>query len=596
MVLDSDKAPKAAVAVLSRALSAADATGAAPFAGERGAETLADAIAAYLKCRGLPRLLHVHALKAGDGLTAARALGAVRERLDRGPDGEDLEDADRNAPAFVLEFYSPPQQRGIAGRFLAEAQEKRRRGAGVLTAEDRWMLESRSLPGGINLPWLRWARKDEQEPATAAHLALAFDSFEPRVVVENGPADAAENEQRPRFADPPFHAFGLLSCLRKEYTREPLPAWRAAVPLALKGEKHPSDRMHTDRLMRLQRAVQKAVARNINPEAEQALLRTEISPDKARSLGDLHRLCDRVITLDRNAGVEYFDSPREDRETYDNHAVDCIPQRGDLGGLQLIVSTGNMEEIHDTAAAALERMGLDRRRAEFLVEHLKALSGRLCLRLTAQEQPASELVALAFGCAHCRQEADDECWPSLENGFLVPLGDISGLLPPLQAQKDAGNATPGADLIHVSTVPRRGLRFLFIKARRRRHLRETRAPETLNEIRGQVKSVRKQWDKWCAGKSVCGAFRAVRRAALARVLRFYADKARRHHLSTEKYKSIAAEIDRMIEKGGEYDFDGRPGGDRGWIFCPEYAGERPLPLSPEGWNEKIFLFGPGRMN
>jgi hypothetical protein len=38
------------------------------------------------------------------------------------------------------------------------------------------------------------------------------------------------------------------------------------------------------------------------------------------------------------------------------------------------------------------------------------------------------------------------------------------------------------------------------------------------------------------------------------VLRFYADKARRQHLPEEQYEIIVAEIDRMIEKGTDYDF------------------------------------------
>ena len=586
MVLDNEKAPKAAAAILSRALNGTADESAAPTAGESVSQALAKEIAAYMGSRGAPRLLHVHALKAGDGLTVTRALGATRELFTGAADSEDPEDMEADAgreqpPAFVLEFYSPIGQRSIAGRFIAEAQEKRRRGAGVLPEKDRWILESRSLPGGVNLPSLRWARKDEPYPQKAAHLALAFDILEPRVVVESGTTNEAG--QKPSPGDPPFHAFGLLSCLRKEYACEPLPTWRATVPAAHKGEKHPSDRMHTDRLMRLQRAVQKAVARNLDPDAEQALLQTEIQPEEADNLNKLHRLCDRVLTLDRNAGVEYFDSPRNDRHAYDNHAVDCLP---DLGGPQLVVSTGNTGEIRDAAADALKRVGMTTEHTGFLVEQLQALSGRLCLRLTAQEQPAADLVALAFGSAHCRQTPDDACWPSLENGFLISLDDIAGVLPPLKEQRGAG-------LLHVSTAPRRGLRFRFVKVKHRRHLRETRAPETLQEMCKQIESLRKQWDKWCGCEGVCSAFHAIRRAKLARVLRFYAEKARRHHLPQERYGFLTAEIDRMIEKGGEYEFDGRQGGDRGWIFCPEYAGEQSLRISPEGWDAKIFLFGLG---
>ena len=56
-------------------------------------------------------------------------------------------------------------------------------------------------------------------------------------------------------------------------------------------------------------------------------MKTEISRKKADSLRDLHRLCDWVVTLDRNAGIEYFDSPRDDRDIYDAYVIDCVPER-----------------------------------------------------------------------------------------------------------------------------------------------------------------------------------------------------------------------------------------------------------------------------
>ena len=48
----------------------------------------------------------------------------------------------------------------------------------------------------------------------------------------------------------------------------------------------------------------------------------------------------------------------------------------------------------------------------------------------------------------------------------------------------------------------------------------------------------------------------------------------------------------MIEKGGEYSFATADHVDRGWIFCPEYAGGKPLEITPDGWDTRIFLFGP----
>jgi len=84
------------------------------------------------------------------------------------------------------------------------------------------------------------------------------------------------------------------------------------------------------------------------------------------------------------------------------------------------------------------------------------------------------------------------------------------------------------------------------------------------------------------------------------VLHFYADKSRRHAddengggLSAEMYEMISAEIDRMIEKGGDYSFATADSVDRGWVFCPEFAGAAPLPISPADWDTRVFLFGPG---
>lgn len=92
---------------------------------------------------------------------------------------------------------------------------------------------------------------------------------------------------------------------------------------------------------------------------------------------------------------------------------------------------------------------------------------------------------------------------------------------------------------------------------------------------------------------LAASLRAVRRAKLARVLRFYADKARRHHLPSEQYHLISAEIDRMIEKGADYTFPVLSGGDRGWVLCPEFSGDKPVEISPPGWNTRVFMFGPG---
>ena len=494
-------------------------------------QVLGNEILKYIECHDTSRLLHVHALRAGDGLTVARALGRVQHRQrPAAQDDENEEIKQQAATAFVLDLYPSYEQRGIAGRFIAEAREKRRSGAGILADEDRWMLESISFSGGINLPRLRWSRKNEQDPKTAAHLAVAFDTFESRIGVDDQ-LRAARNR--------PFYAFGLLSFFSREYSSIPSPVWRSLVSDPVVGEKHPSDRTHTDRLVRLQQVLLRCVARSMNCDGKAPLIDNRNLARQAHSLRELHRLCDWVITLDRNAGIEYFDSPRDNKEIYDAYVIDCVPERQDLGCLQLITSTSNLEEVRNLLDSSLDQMGLSRsrRNAEFLLEQLKALSGRLAIRLTGQRAPTSELIALALCHANCWQAQDDtDCWTSLRNGFLISVDDVRDLLPPLMEDltPDAKQLDPEGfsvaakatrpDLIYVSVVQRRGLLFRFIEVKYRRHLRLARSPEVLEEIRCQVGSLHDRWCEWYANPEVSSSFRALRRAKLAHVLHFYADK------------------------------------------------------------------------
>ena len=588
MVPDTDKEPKAAVAILANALGEGASMDNAPTVGGKSAKIVGGEIVKYLDCHNTSRLLHVHALRAGDGLTIARSLGHVHDHLHRADDENglvvDSAEESREPPIFSLEIYPSEEQRGIAGRFIVEARERRRTGAGVVSTDDRWMLESLSLPGGVNMPKLRWARKDQTEPETAAHVAVAFDTFDSHVASDgHEPSD-----------DGPFHAFGLLSFYKRHFTTKPMPMWHSTIQPAKNGEKHPSDRIHSERLARLQYVLQGTVARYVGAEnGKLPVLHTEISPEKADNLKNLHRLCDWVITLDRNAGIEYFDSPRDNGEIYDAYVIDCVPEREDLGCLQLITSTSNLDEVRRLLDDALDQMGLSRsrRNAEFLLGHLKALSGRLAIRLTGDKPPISELVALAFSQANCRQtREEDPCWLSLEYGFIVPVDDVRDLLPPL-TNKDGDEKEVRPDLIYVTTVPRKGLMLRFVEVKYRRDLRAARSPDILRRVQQQTAEMSRRWNDWYSHEE-CSAFRAVRRAKLARVLRFYADKAHRHHLPATRYDELVAEIDRMIEKGGAYVFDTDHGGDRGWVFCPEYAGANALQISPDNWGTRIFMFGP----
>jgi hypothetical protein len=104
---------------------------------------------------------------------------------------------------------------------------------------------------------------------------------------------------------------------------------------------------------------------------------------QVESVRRLHELSDWVLTVDRNAGVEYFDAPREAAGVYEAYVIDCVPERQDLNSVQLVTSTTRVEEVLELLELSLLDMALScsPRNARFLLGHLKALSGRLTMRL-----------------------------------------------------------------------------------------------------------------------------------------------------------------------------------------------------------------------
>lgn len=602
MVADDDEEPKGTLAVLRRALGGPDEQRslAADSTGVENAAVLATEVRKYLDCHKSARVLHVHALRPGDGKTVVRALGTARKEVERRSERTDGRGASDSALAYVLELYPSTRElrRGWAGRFISEAKEKRRRGAGTVAPKDRWMLRSSERPGGTIIPNLRWARKETLNPESAAHVAFAFDTFKTRVL------HGSKEVQRP------FYAYGLVSFFDREYFARPVPRWEGTVPRWRGGERHPRQRAHSDRLEKLQAGIYRLVAANLGGDAASTpMLSTEISPDAENGLRRLHDLCDWVITLDRNAGLEFFDSPSEDRETFDKFVIDCVPEREDLGCLRLITSTANLGEVLELLGEGLNRLGLSqsRRSAKRLIESLKALSGRLAIRLTGGRGPTSELVALALSQMSCerlqRESGANSCWASLRQGFLVPVDDIQDLLPPavLSSEPNSGHggemsrrARP--DLIYVRASGQKGLSFQFIEVKYRRHLRAARAAQIVDSIRNQTQSLQARWFRWYGENAGAPSLRAVRRAKLARILHFYAAKAHRHNLPDEAYMKLSERIDRMVEESATYPIKPASQGNRGWIFCPEHPG-RPTLVSEESWNDvKVFLFGPGSLH
>lgn len=596
MVADRDREPKSAIATLA-ACFAGDSERIVPGLSANSGHALAREVSHYLDSHPECSVVRVHALRPGDAATVVRALGKALAQ-ECALDGEPEDGPQLREVAYQLDLHPSEAQSGTAGAHLVKINQRRRAGVAGVPAEDAWSLESLKRGSGRTLPRLRWARRDPNSLTQPAHLAIAFDSFTSQV--------AAEEK---RTTSSPILAYGLAANLQRIFSiRDSQPSWRLFVPLDQDGLKLPN-RAVTERLHKIQTAIASAVARWAGNGNAQPIIRTIPSGDDVEMLDTLHRLCDWVVTVDRNAGVEYFDSPQESPAIYDAYLIDAVPERDDLGCLQMITSTAHFDEVRHLLDQTLALMGLSgsMRNCEYLLGQLKGLSGRLAMRLAAggDDLPAkrvgAELVALSLVRANClRSESDSDCWLHLSSGFLLPLDDVRELVPTDQSEEESEEPAEEvqedsrrADMLFVSVAPKARLQFRFVEVKYRRHLAMARAAALVSSVLEQTSSTRKRWMDWFFGASLKPSERVIRTGRLVRALRFYADKARRHHLSEAVYGRVCEELDRLLREPVAYETSFAERSDRAFIFCPDFSPTTPEELFPGLAEEcRVWLFGP----
>lgn len=593
MTAADDPEPKATVALLSRLLAGGDSDdeeSVAPTIGRSAADLLGGEIASYLTLHPDYRRVRVHALRPGDAKPAARALGKGLREVEKAEEaGDDAVEAARpeehRKHAFELELYPADAGRRLCGQFLSTTAERRRSGAGFVPEDDRWLLESVRRPGGITLPRLHWSRRAQAIPETPAHLALAFDLLSSRI----------ECRKAVDLPNGSLEVHGLSLAPERRFDPAPVPHWLTVVPSAPEGDKHPAGRVLSERLVKASTAILRLVCRQRGgKEDEWPVLVTEVNADQEEILTRLHHLCDWVVSVDRHAGVEYFDSPRDLPRPYDAYLIDCVPERDDLGFLQLITSTSSLDEVRRLLEDTLGEMGLSASPAncKLLLDSLKALSGRLALRLTNAGNTVAEMVALALVQNHCvHAQESDEGWISLREGFFVPLDDVPELLQSLGDKP--GESAARADLLYVTVARKGGLRFSFVEVKFRRYLKTARSADVLDGIEQQLQASEERWEK-LYGQETTPLEKTVLRARLARVLRFYLKKARRHTLRSEAYQRLSSELDRLARDSAHYELAAMADQARariGFVLCPEYKAATPARIDQSALAE-IWLFGP----
>ncbi|MGH9929821.1 MAG: hypothetical protein ACREA9_11425, partial [Pyrinomonadaceae bacterium] len=517
MLRDDEKEPQAIIAQMARCLSSTRED-VAPSVGITTASAIAREIDKYTELHPHYSTLRINALRPGDGQTIARALGlTLKTNGEESGDNEGVQEK----PGYTLDLFpsAPTVVSRVLGRFLSETTERRRAGVGAVPTDDRWMLDTYEV-AGITLPRLKWAKRSEPQPTEPSHLSVAFDTLESTIFTERDIGG-------PR----PIEAFGLIPSLVRRFSFEPAPTWTTTIAAQVEGEKHPVSRSLSDRMQKIQNAVMRSVAANLGGgRSSWPVLRTHLTAEQADAVKRLHELSDWVITVDRNAGIEYFDAPRDAADVYETYVIDCVPERQDLDCVQLVTSTSNIQEVMRLLDQTLTDMALScsPRNCQYLLSQLKAISGRLAMRLANQGKGRGEMIALAMFYSNSVCSGGSRDWPSLDAGFLVPLDDVRELLlgspkeKPISDEDEQGEPQNNlrADLVYADLSRRGALQFSFIEVKYRRLLKSALDASLQARICDQVSRTRQRWMASYFSSDLKQTQLVLRRKRLARALRF----------------------------------------------------------------------------
>jgi len=163
---------------------------------------------------------------------------------------------------------------------------------------------------------------------------------------------------------------------------------------------------------RLQAAV--ALGKPVDPDVG-PVLALQLDGEAQGLLRQVHDVSDRVITIDRHLGVDFFDTPSAGEEA--GYLLDFAPEYLQEERQRIVLTTRNTEEIEDMLSPMLSGYGINLRPGDevMVLEGLRSLSGRLALRLEGSTTRAKEVVGLLF--ARWLMEEIG----TLENRIVLPL-------------------------------------------------------------------------------------------------------------------------------------------------------------------------------
>jgi len=272
----------------------------------------------------------------------------------------------------------------------------------------------------------------------------------------------------------------------------------------------------------------------------------DLAVDGQNLLYEIHHVSDWVLTLDRNLGIEYFDSPtREGQSDAPGILLDFSPDYPGADQSVMMLTTRLNEEIEHLVAPSLLRLGLEGPGCGHrIVEWLRSLSGRLAMRLIAAPVASQGIVGMALARAFLG-EVD-----LLHDSVIIPVDAHVQLWEKGIPDDDVKSRT---DLILARRVGlTRQLELALIEVKCSAGQLTTSAYHALvGEMEAQIASTQGAltvlFDPTV--KNPDRLDRPLRNRTLARLLHFYIGRARRYGLLRPEAESEFLQLIGTLDEG-----------------------------------------------
>ncbi len=343
--------------------------------------------------------LRLNVFNPGNGELVADVLRAV--------EGQRRQNRSPSALRYAVHLFAPPSQLDTVGEAVESLLDPERH----VGEDDEFTLYS----GNHLHPKLIVARNDVADFVSdhtrfPAHLSILIEQF-----TAQGRVGPLHQYRRGSFVNGLVQEPETVPLEGSGPSVRQATGWSKGVRPATRGGADEVERMLADVLSathRLQASVAlgQAVDTHVGP-----VLALQLDAESQGLLRQVHDVSDRVITIDRHLGVDFFDTPSAGEEA--GYLLDFAPEFLHEERQRIVLTTRNTQEIEGVLAPMLKGYGINLRRGDevMVLEGLRSLSGRLALRLEGSTTRAKEVIGLLF--ARWLMEEIG----ALDNRVVIPL-------------------------------------------------------------------------------------------------------------------------------------------------------------------------------